>query len=70
MRYFIVMFKVKSRKEFPQMWVLQATTEEAAELEYRLRMAFEHGVVKDFSFEPVEVTSTSAVSAAFKSLRF
>lgn len=61
MKTWIVQIRRKSRKEFPTTFWLEATTLEARELEHRIRAQFEAGNIKDFLFEPVQVSSFSDV---------
>lgn len=57
MRNWVVQIRRKSRKELPSTFWLQATDDDARELEKRIRRMFEQGQIKDFLFEPVQVSS-------------
>lgn len=62
MRHWVVQIRIKSRREFPETFYLEATTQQARELEEWIRAIFHAGVIKDFLFEPVKPSSYNTVS--------
>ena len=56
MRTWIVQIRRKRRSEFPTSFWLEDSDAEARELEERIRAQFEAGKIKDFLFEPVQVS--------------
>lgn len=57
MRQWIVQIRHKSKKAFPETFLLEATSYHARDLEMWIRAMHEAGVIKDFLFEPVQPTN-------------
>lgn len=53
MRQWIVLIQVKSRREYPELFVFEGSSEEAKELEDRIRALFDAGKIKNFAFQPI-----------------
>jgi AAA+ superfamily predicted ATPase len=51
------MIRERSRRQYPSIFLLKATTEQAMQLERMVRYLFENKMIKDFAFQPVIFTA-------------
>lgn len=53
MRLWVILLRVKSRTEYPTIFLFEGTSDEGNEIEQQIRSLFERGLIKDFAVQPI-----------------